>query len=230
MAEEQEIDQILGELAQSKSASSSSGEDLWNSQKSKPVSDPLQAILEEVKSGNNSVEASLSHEVKAIPTTEIYRELLSASQSLQPEQNSQHLPLDSISGELKTGESALDSSLLSELGSAPTPPKSTDPLHAILAEIKSSKLTVDSNLFSEVKITPSGNIWSELQSGSRVVELKARKEQERIGELRRQERQAKAWLEKLDRLSSDGIWFERFARNYSSELEAAIVYLFSDTK
>jgi hypothetical protein len=36
---------------------------------------------------------------------------------------------------------------------------------------------------------------------------------------------AKAWLEKLDPLSSEGIWFEKFAEKYSSKLAAAIDYL-----
>ncbi|MCS6959556.1 MAG: hypothetical protein RMK91_05845 [Pseudanabaenaceae cyanobacterium SKYGB_i_bin29] len=36
---------------------------------------------------------------------------------------------------------------------------------------------------------------------------------------------AKAWLKNLDRPSEDGIWFEEFAKHYSSELEAAIAFL-----
>jgi hypothetical protein len=35
----------------------------------------------------------------------------------------------------------------------------------------------------------------------------------------------KAWLEKLDPLSSEGLWFEKFAEKYSSQLEAALDYL-----
>ena len=34
-----------------------------------------------------------------------------------------------------------------------------------------------------------------------------------------------AWLKKLDPLSSEGIWFENFAKKYSSKLAAAIDYL-----
>lgn len=42
---------------------------------------------------------------------------------------------------------------------------------------------------------------------------------------KRQERQAQQWLKELDPLTTEGIWFTDFARNYSSLLEAAIDYL-----
>lgn len=42
---------------------------------------------------------------------------------------------------------------------------------------------------------------------------------------KRRERQAKQWLKELDPLTTEGIWFTDFARNYSSLLEAAIDYL-----
>ncbi|MFN3360470.1 MAG: salt stress protein, Slr1339 family [Pseudanabaenaceae cyanobacterium] len=36
---------------------------------------------------------------------------------------------------------------------------------------------------------------------------------------------AKAWLQNLDPLSADGIWFDAFAKHYPSPLEAAIALL-----
>lgn len=36
---------------------------------------------------------------------------------------------------------------------------------------------------------------------------------------------AKAWLKQLDPLSTEGLWFERFAEGYATKLEAAINYL-----
>ncbi len=36
---------------------------------------------------------------------------------------------------------------------------------------------------------------------------------------------AKAWLQALDPLSAEGIWFQEFAKHYPSELEAAVDYL-----
>ncbi len=38
-------------------------------------------------------------------------------------------------------------------------------------------------------------------------------------------RQAKQWLESLDKYSDEGLWFAEFSRSYSSQLEAAIEYL-----
>lgn len=54
-----------------------------------------------------------------------------------------------------------------------------------------------------------------------------RQEQERLEQQRRLalERQAYAWLEQLDPLSGEGLWFGRFAENYPSQVEAAIDYL-----
>jgi hypothetical protein len=37
-------------------------------------------------------------------------------------------------------------------------------------------------------------------------------------------RQSKAWLEKLNPLSTEGLWFENFAGKYSSKLEVALDY------
>ncbi|MBS3026222.1 MAG: hypothetical protein HCA25_03760 [Dolichospermum sp. DET50] len=39
------------------------------------------------------------------------------------------------------------------------------------------------------------------------------------------EKPAKQWLAKLDPLSSEGLWFERFAEGYPDKLAAAIDYL-----
>ncbi|MEA5577159.1 salt stress protein, Slr1339 family [Anabaena sp. UHCC 0451] len=38
-------------------------------------------------------------------------------------------------------------------------------------------------------------------------------------------KQAQTWLSKLDSLSPEGLWFERFAEAYPSKLDAAIEYL-----
>jgi hypothetical protein len=37
--------------------------------------------------------------------------------------------------------------------------------------------------------------------------------------------EAQAWLKKLDRFSGEGLWFRDFAKDYPSEVEAAIDYL-----
>lgn len=59
-------------------------------------------------------------------------------------------------------------------------------------------------------------------------QLKA--EQLRQQELQMEQREALknqviAWLKQLDSLSSEGIWFEKFAESYPSKLDAAFDYL-----
>ncbi len=61
------------------------------------------------------------------------------------------------------------------------------------------------------------------QVSAEIAKERQHKEQAKRQE---QERLAKEWLEQLDWLSGEGIWFEKFAYNYASRLEAAIAYLF----
>ncbi|MEA5420110.1 hypothetical protein VB712_12840 [Spirulina sp. CCNP1310] len=67
-----------------------------------------------------------------------------------------------------------------------------------------------------------------------AAQLRAQEEQlraQRGRELERQQRRkaiapkAEAWLKALDPYSDEGLWFEQFAYNYASRLEAAIDYL-----
>ncbi|MFN9861140.1 MAG: salt stress protein, Slr1339 family, partial [Pseudanabaena sp.] len=39
------------------------------------------------------------------------------------------------------------------------------------------------------------------------------------------EQKSKEWLKMLDPLSGEGLWFEEFAKNYPSKLEAAIALM-----
>ena len=62
----------------------------------------------------------------------------------------------------------------------------------------------------------------------RLEEFKAEKQRQQQLKQQKSEklqRNAIAWLKQLDPLSSEGLWFEKFAENYSSKLEAAIAYL-----
>ncbi len=82
------------------------------------------------------------------------------------------------------------------------------------------------NLLAQVKAEYEEQDQAEEQL--RQQQLKA--EQLRQQQLQHQQlealtRQAKEWLEKLDPLSIEGIWFEKFAEKYSSKLVAAINYL-----
>lgn len=91
---------------------------------------------------------------------------------------------------------------------------------------------------STAAFDPIDNLLSEVKAGyaeqdvaaelARQEQLQA--EQRRQAQLLEQRRaaiapQAKAWLSKLDPLSTEGLWFEQFSHNYPSKLEAAIDYL-----
>lgn len=61
-----------------------------------------------------------------------------------------------------------------------------------------------------------------------LVELQTEKvklQQEQQQKKANLEKTARQWLKNLDPLSSEGLWFTDFARNFSSPLEAAIAYL-----
>lgn len=119
------------------------------------------------------------------------------------------------------------------------------------AETKLKKDSCLDNLLSALQAEPEQIKQQSSSSGSSLDNLLAEvkeqyKEQERSEELRRQQElqqeqirqqklkaqqleelktQAKVWLEKLEPLSSEGLWFEKFAEKYPSQLEAAIDYL-----
>jgi len=65
----------------------------------------------------------------------------------------------------------------------------------------------------------------ELQRQQQFQEEQRKQEQIKQQEFEVVKIKAIAWLKKLDPLSSEGIWFENFAKKYSSKLDAAIDYL-----
>ena len=82
------------------------------------------------------------------------------------------------------------------------------------------------NLLADVK--------SEFKEKDAAEELRKQQEleQEKIrqAKLKAQQKQKfknqeQKWLDKLDPLSSEGLWFEKFAETYPSKLDAAIEYL-----
>ncbi|MBD2136743.1 hypothetical protein H6F32_03860 [Anabaena sp. FACHB-1237] len=82
------------------------------------------------------------------------------------------------------------------------------------------------NLLSQVK----GDIAKkeaeeELRKQAEIAREKQRQAEIKAQELVKLEKQAQEWLKKLDPLSTEGLWFEGFARNYPSKLAAAIDYL-----
>ncbi|NET72916.1 MAG: hypothetical protein F6K62_18880 [Sphaerospermopsis sp. SIO1G2] len=95
------------------------------------------------------------------------------------------------------------------------PTKSTphsDPIiDSLLSEIKADFAAQDAD--AELKKQQEAE-----QEKIRLAQIEAQKKED-------MKNQAQAWLSKLDPLSSEGLWFESFAKSYPSKLDAAIEYL-----
>jgi hypothetical protein len=69
------------------------------------------------------------------------------------------------------------------------------------------------------------DLAKELQRQEEIAAEKNRQEKIKLKQRQNLEKQAKTWLAKLEPLSQEGLWFEKFAEGYPSTLEAAIEYL-----
>ncbi|MTJ06270.1 salt stress protein, Slr1339 family [Anabaena sp. UHCC 0204] len=65
----------------------------------------------------------------------------------------------------------------------------------------------------------------ELRKQEELIQEKIRQEKLKAKQRQALEKPAKKWLAKLDPLSSEGLWFEKFAESYPDKLAAAIDYL-----
>ena len=105
------------------------------------------------------------------------------------------------------------------------PKKQQIPVQPIEQPPPQTESSLDS-LLNDIKADYEGRDRAEEQV--RQEQLKAeelRKQKLKQQELEVLQQQATTWLKKLEPLSTEGLWFEKFAENYSSKLEAAIVYL-----
>ncbi|MDZ8228226.1 salt stress protein, Slr1339 family [Nostoc sp. ChiVER01] len=93
----------------------------------------------------------------------------------------------------------------------PSSPKSASFIDNLLAEVQADFAQQDAAI--------------ELKRQQELEQERIRQEQLKAKQLEALKVQAKEWLAKVDPLSSEGLWFERFAESYSSKLEAAIEYL-----
>jgi hypothetical protein len=93
-------------------------------------------------------------------------------------------------------------------------PKSASFMDNLLAEVKADFADQDATI--------------ELKKQQELEQERIRQEQLKAKKLEALKVEAKKWLAKVDPLSSEGLWFERFAESYSSKLEAAIEYLKSN--
>ena len=82
------------------------------------------------------------------------------------------------------------------------------------------------NILAEVKQDiEEKRLLEEQEKQQKLEEERIRQEKLKAKQLEAFKIQAQEWLEKLEPLSPEGIWFESFARSYPSKLEAAIEYL-----
>jgi hypothetical protein len=93
----------------------------------------------------------------------------------------------------------------------PQSPKSASFIDKLLTEVQADFAQEDAAI--------------ELKRQQELEQERIREEQLKAKQLEALKLQAKEWLTKVDPLSSEGLWFERFAASYSSKLEAAIEYL-----
>ena len=90
----------------------------------------------------------------------------------------------------------------------------------------SSKGDAIDNILSEVKKEiEEKQLLEEEQKQQAIAEERIQQEEIRAQKLEALKGQAQEWLEKLEPLSPEGMWFESFAQSYPSKLEAAIEYL-----
>ncbi|AFZ02825.1 salt stress protein, Slr1339 family [Calothrix sp. PCC 6303] len=93
---------------------------------------------------------------------------------------------------------------------------------------KSGSNSVD-RLLTEVQADfQEKDLAEELQHKQQIEAERIKKEQLKIQQAEVFKKQAEDWLKNLDPLSSEGLWFERFAEQYPSKLEAAVEYLASN--
>ncbi len=93
----------------------------------------------------------------------------------------------------------------------------------------SSKGDAIDNILAEVKQDiEEKQLLEEQQKTLELEQERLRQEKIKAQQLEALKVQAQEWLEKLDPLSAEGMWFESFAQSYPSKLEAAIEYLNSE--
>ncbi|KST65068.1 salt stress protein, Slr1339 family [Mastigocoleus testarum] len=87
----------------------------------------------------------------------------------------------------------------------------SDPMDRLLSDVKAD--------FEQKDLERDLQIQRELEQQRLEQEKFQAKQQELL------QKRAQDWLSKLDTLSYEGLWFEKFAQGYSSKLAAAIEYL-----
>lgn len=74
-------------------------------------------------------------------------------------------------------------------------------------------------------VEPEINVQPMLSSSAINYDLQQIENSQKAKSRQLYEQRAKEWLKMLDPLSGEGLWFEEFAKNYPSKLEAAIALI-----
>jgi hypothetical protein len=107
----------------------------------------------------------------------------------------------------------------------PLPPLNLTPVQSSLSSASKSDSLLD-NLLDVVKSDFAAfDAAEELKKQQELEQEKIRQAKLKEQQLEAVKKQAKDWLNQLDPLSQEGLWFEGFAQSYPSKLEAAIEYL-----
>ncbi len=132
--------------------------------------------------------------------------------------------IEEILAELRAEHCAQSTPTSSNLDNLSANPRPT-PIEALLQKVKEEAFTPSP---FTLQIVSQASIPTPISRELEQVSAEIAKERQRQEQAKRQEQErlAKEWLEQLDWLSAEGVWFEKFARNYASNLEAAIAYLF----
>ncbi|MBE9213191.1 hypothetical protein IQ247_10985 [Plectonema cf. radiosum LEGE 06105] len=102
----------------------------------------------------------------------------------------------------------------------------SSPLSSSFSTSPSAKKDVIDNILSQVKQDfEQKQLLQEQQKQQQLEKERIGQEKLKVKELEGLKKQAQEWLNKLEPLSPEGLWFESFAKNYNSQLEAAIEYL-----
>ncbi len=102
------------------------------------------------------------------------------------------------------------------------------PSSSIFASSSSKGDAID-NILAEVKQDiEEKQLLEEQEKQQELEEERIRQEKIKVKKLEALKSKAQEWLEKLEPLSPEGMWFDSFAKSYPSRLEAAIEYLNSE--
>ncbi len=137
--------------------------------------------------------------------------------------------IDELLSQIKANNSQPASLPKQQPKATPLQPKAD--IDDILAEVKTDLSNLPESKSSTNNSSSIDNILSKVKANydeQNQAQSQLKQQQLQAEELKQIETlklHAKSWLKQLDPLSTEGLWFERFAEGYQTKLEAAINYL-----